>query len=43
MNPRYPSDERALSSATYGDSIKRHLDLYDLEAALNDVSLRTWL
>lgn len=25
---------------TYGESVKRHLDLYDLESALNDVSTR---
>lgn len=31
--PQYNSGEK-----TYGESVKRHLDLYDLESALNDVS-----
>lgn len=35
---RFEADTRALNSGTYGDSIKRHLDHYDFEAALNDVS-----
>lgn len=35
---RFESDTRALNAGTYGDSIKRHLDHYDFEAALNDVS-----
>jgi hypothetical protein len=30
------SDERS-PSAPYGESVKRHLDLYDLEASLNEV------
>lgn len=35
---RFVPDDRT-SNTTYGDSVKRHLDQYDLEAALNDVSL----
>ena len=26
-----------MSEATYGESVKRHLDLFDLEASLNEV------
>ncbi|KAF7197243.1 GATA zinc finger domain-containing protein 10 [Pseudocercospora fuligena] len=32
------SDERSQAPANYGDSVKRHLDFYDLEAALNDIA-----
>ncbi|KAK3715965.1 glutamate--cysteine ligase [Vermiconidia calcicola] len=32
---RYPDDH---SASIYGESVKRHLDLYDLEAALSEIS-----
>ena len=35
---RFVADDRSTSSSNYGDSVKRHLEQYDLEAALNDVS-----
>ena len=34
---RYVAEESSAQPAPYGESVKRHLDLYDLEAALNDV------
>lgn len=33
------SSTYAVQDRNYGDSVKRHLDLYDLESALNDVSV----
>lgn len=31
-------DDRPAGQANYGDNVKRHLDFYDLEAAVNEVS-----
>lgn len=40
-SPRFSHADRAPAPTPYGDSVKRHLDLFDLEAALNEVSETT--